>query len=117
MEGLGADWLMVQGQVKVYGPCGRQVLLAGKAEPFQRDARGRTALDVATGGRSWPAAALLRRAPKRPQGRSAQNDEGDVAAALLRHLEAVVPAAQDVAGDIQVVANSLARMVMAPRPE
>lgn len=40
-----------------------QVLLVAKADPFARNVRGLTALDVAKNSRSWAAAAAIRRAP------------------------------------------------------
>ncbi|CAE7039256.1 unnamed protein product [Symbiodinium sp. CCMP2456] len=80
-----------------------QVLLVAKADPFVRNARGQTALDVAKANRSWATAALIRRA--------AQSDRASdglilrVAHALAKHVEDVH--AERVAADINLVANAL----------
>eukprot|EP00439_Symbiodinium_sp_Y106_P032413 s4820_g3.t2 len=87
-----------------------QVLLVAKADPFVRNARGQTALDVAKANRSWATAALIRRA--------AQSDRASdglilrVAHALAKHVEDGSPAYRDVhaervAADINLVANAL----------
>jgi len=115
-----------------------QVLLVAKADPFARNVRGLTALDVAKNSRSWAAAAAIRRAPFKARGFHVQlvaealarhieelhasmvaADVEDVAQALLRHLECQEPTKDSKAADTDIVAGALAQMAAAmpvPKP-
>jgi len=103
-----------------------KVLLVAKADPFARNVRGLTALEVAKHSRSWAAAAAIRRAPFKSRAFHVQlvaealarhieelhasqvaADIEDVAQALLRHLE------DSVSADTDLVAGALAQMAVA----
>jgi len=103
-----------------------KVLLVAKADPFARNVRGLTALEVAKHSRSWAAAAAIRRAPFKSRAFHVQlvaealarhieelhasqvaADMEDVAQALLRHLE------DSVSADTDLVAGALAQMAVA----
>eukprot|EP00438_Fugacium_kawagutii_P024402 Skav222365 [mRNA] locus=scaffold2692:101847:109903:+ [translate_table: standard] len=83
------------------------VLLVAKADPFARNVRHLTALDVAKNSRSWAAAAAIRRAPFKARGFHVQL----VAEALARHVEDREQElhASMVAADTEDVAEALLR--------